>query len=477
VAIAYWAIPLLLTLTPPGLRLYQDVRVDAGVLLVALVLAVATGILFGLAPGISLARTDLAEAFKEDGTRTAGGVRSAIFRRTLVVAEIALCMLLLVGAGLLIRTFMSMSAVDPGFDPTGIVTARMSLQGDRYSTPEAYLRLFDQGLDRLRQVPGVRAASVVNGVPIERGLNLNVDILDVREPDGRMRFDNAVTDWRYASSNYFSTMGIPIVAGRGFEDGDRAGAPSIAVVNEEFARRFFKDQGAIGQRIRVFDTDGSIEVVGVAKDVREQGLTRPLPPLMYVPIHQANPAGVRAAHTYFQMSWVVKTSGRVPTLERDMREALRAVDPQVPFSAFRTMEEVKEAAVSVQQFQMVLLGVFAGVGLLLAAAGVYGVVAYSAAQRTREYGIRLALGATRVRILRSVLAHGTRLSLAGVGVGLAFSALSVRVLEGTVWGVSTLDPLTFAAVAALLVAVAVLASMVPAFRAIRRSPLEALRDF
>jgi putative ABC transport system permease protein len=474
--LAYWLVPVLLGLTPPNLRLYQDVRLDPTVLLVTLAVAAGTGMLFGLAPALALSRTDLVEAFKDDGTRSVGSGRGAWLRPVLVVAEIAVCTVLLVGAGLLVKTFTRLSAVDPGFDPAGIVTARMSLQGARYAAPDAYLPFFEQGLDRLRRIPGVRAAAVVNGVPIERGLNLNVDILDLVEPDGRLRYENALTDWRYASTDYFATMGIPIVAGRGFEAGDRAGAPPVAVVNEEFARRFFAGTPAIGRRLRVFDSDGAIEIVGVARDVREQGLTRPLPPLMYVPVTQANPAGVRAAHTYFQMSWVVRVDAPGPALERDMREALRTLDPAQPFSSFRTMEEVKSAAVDTQRFHMVLLTAFAGVGLLLAAAGVYGVVAYAAAQRTREFGIRMALGAPRARILESVIGHGARLAAAGVGLGMAASIASRRVLDAFVWGVSTLDPSTFVTVAIALPAIAMVASLVPALRAVRLDPTRALRD-
>jgi putative ABC transport system permease protein len=474
--LAYWAVPLLLTLTPPNFRLYQDVRVDVTVFAVTLSVAVATGLLFGLAPAVTLSRADLVEAFKDDGTRSVGSARSAWLRGALVVAEIALCMLLLVGAGLLIKTFSRLTAVDPGFDPTNIVTARMSLDGERYATREAYTRFFDEGLERLRRIPGVRSAAVVNGVPIERGLNLNVDILDVLAADGKLRFENALTDWRYVSTDYFSTMGIPIVAGRGFEERDRAGAPPIAVVNEEFARRFYGNTAALGRRIRVFDDDSSIEIVGVAKDVREQGLTAPLPALMYVPVAQANPAGVRAAHLYFQMSWVVKTSATTSSLERDMREALRSLDPKQPFSTFRTMEEVKDAAVDFQRFQMTLMSVFGAVGLLLATAGVYGVVSYGASQRTREFGIRMALGATQGRILTSVLASGTTLAVMGVVTGIGAAIASARVLEGFVWGVSALDPPTYALVALALVVVATLASLVPAVRAVMLSPVKALRQ-
>jgi putative ABC transport system permease protein len=476
VALAYMSVPALLALTPPGFRVYQDVRLDVTVLLVALSAAVATGILFGLAPAVSLARTDLVGAFKEDGTRSVGGRRAAWLRRTLVVSEVGLCMLLLVSAGLLVRTFIKMSAIDPGFDPTRLLTARMSLQGERYATREAYTQFFAEGLERLRRIPGVRAAAIVNGVPIERGLNLNVDILDIVDAGGKMRFEDALTDWRYVSSDYFSTMAIPIVAGRGFDERDRAGTSPVALVNETFSRRFFNDVEPLGQHIRVFDSDGSIEVVGIVKDVREGSLTaRPLP-VMYVPFAQANPAGVRASHTYFPMSWVVRADATGPSLEHAIREALRSLDPRQPFSVFRTMDEVKSAAVREQRFQMTLLTVLAGIGLLLATAGVYGVVSYSAAQRTREFGIRMALGAPRTLILRTVIRGGATLAIVGVGLGIAASFASASVIEKFLWGVSPLDPLTLASVAILLVGVAVLASLVPALRAVRLNPVTALRE-
>jgi putative ABC transport system permease protein len=471
IAIAYLTVPMLLAMAPTAFSLEQNVHVDATVLAVMLTVAVITGLLFGLAPAIGLARHDLIEAFKDDGARSSGSGRAAWFRGSLVIVEVALCMVLLVGAGLLARTFINMRAIDPGFDVRGVLRAQMSLQGSRYATPEALNHFFDQGLERLRRIPGVRSAAIVSGVPIERGLNLNVDILD-----GPEKLDDQLTDWRYASTDYFSTMGIRIVAGRGFDERDRLGAPPVAVVNETFAQRLFKGVNPIGRHIRVFDTDGEIEIVGIAKDVREQGLVRRLPVLMYVPIAQANPTGVRASHTYFPMSWVVRADHSGPALVQAMREAIRALDPKQPFSAFGTMEEIKSEAMSTQTFGMTLVGSFAIVGLLLASAGVYGLVAYSAAQRTREFGIRIALGATRAHILRSVVAGGALLALTGVALGVVASYASVRVLDGFVWGVSTLDPSTFVTVAFTLIAVAVIASLVPAVRAVRLNPLRALRQ-
>ena len=468
---AYWSVPALLTLTPTAYTVYQDARVDLTVLTAMLGVCAVTGVIFGLAPAISLSRHDAGDALKQDGTRTTIGSRSAWVRRGLVVAEIALCMLLLVGAGLLIQTFVRMRAIDAGFDPRGLVTARMSLQGDRYATTADFNRFFDQALERIRRIPGVEAASIVNGVPIERGLNLNVDVLD-----GPELVERAVVDWRYASLDYLDTMRIPIVSGRGFNHGDRAGAPPIAVVNEEFARRFLKGTNAIGHHIRVFRDDGSIEIVGIAKDVRERRLTgRPIP-LMYVPVTQANIAGIRASHTYFPMSWVVRTRRASPELIPAIREAMRATDPKQPFSAFATMDDVKANSMTSETFQMQLLSGLAGLGLLLAFAGIYGLMAYMVAERGREFGIRMALGASRGRILHQVLRQGVLLAAAGVIIGTGAALALNRTLKDFVYGVSTVDLATFITVGMLLIGIAALASVVPAVRAVRLNPVAALRE-
>jgi putative ABC transport system permease protein len=473
ILLAYFAVPALLSLTPSYYTNGQDVRIDATVLAVMLAVSVSTGVLFGLAPALSLSRHDLADAFK-DGTRTTATHRSAWLRGTLVVTEVALCMALLVGAGLLVQTFVRIRAIDPGFDPHGILTARMSLQGDRYGSREALNNFFDTALERIRRIPGVQAASVVNGVPIERGLNMNVDVID-----GPEHFDGmaTVTDWRYASLDYFKTMGIPIVSGRGFTDGDRAGAPPVVVVSEEFARRFFKNTNPIGHHIGMFKTDESLEVVGVAKDLREGGdLTRRPMAVMYVPVTQANMKWIRTSHAYFPVSWVVRSSNTGAETVRQIREAVRLVDSKQPFSSFVTMEQIKANTMSDRTFQMTLLTIFAGIGLLLATAGIYGLIAYSVAQRTRELGIRMALGASRLRILRSVVRQGVLLALTGVAAGTIAAAWLTRLLTNFVFGVSTLDPITFAGVGLLLVLVAAAASFVPALRAVRLNPVGALRE-
>jgi predicted permease len=468
--LAYWSVPALLALTPPGYLITDRVRIDADVLAVTMLIALGTGILFGLAPALSVSRQDLVEAFKDDGARSTGSRRSGWLRRALVTVETAVCMLLLIGAGLLMQTFLRLRAVDPGFDPRGVLTARMSLQGERYATPEALNRLYQDGLERLRRIPGVRAAAVVNGVPLERALNLNVDVLD-----GPEKFENELTDWRYASPDYFAALGAPIVAGRGFTDADRAGRPPVAVVSEQFARRFFKGSSPLGRHIRVYDADGAIEIVGVVRDLKEAGLrTRPLP-VMYVPVAQTHATAIRTTHRFFQVSWVVRADDPGAALRRRIEAELRGVAPGLPIALFRTMEESKMRAMAEERFQLTLLSVFAGVGLVLASAGIYGLIAYSVTQRTRELGIRMALGASRLQILRSILVQGVALAAGGVVCGAVAALFATRVLRNFVWGVSTLDPMTFVTVGVLLIAVAAIASLVPAVRAVRSNPLKALR--
>jgi putative ABC transport system permease protein len=468
---AFWGVPVLLAMMPSSFAIYQDVRIDLVVLAVTFSIALATGLLFGLAPALSSSSHDLVEAFKEDGGRTTSGRRSAWMRQALVVGEVALCMILLVGAGLLVQTFVAMRAVDPGFNPDGLVTGRMSLRGERYASPATLNSFIDQGLERIRRIPGVQAVAVASGVPIERGLNLNVDVLD-----GPKEVVDALTDWRYATAGYFETMGIPILRGRSFEDADGPGAPRVVVVNEEFARQFFGDADPIGHHVRVFDEDGAMQIVGIARDVREAGLVGPPVALMYVPVAQTHATVLNVTHSYFPTVWVVRTGGSVAELTATMREEIRRIDPQQPFTLFRTMNEVKAMQYQREQFQMALFAILGGIGLLLAAAGIYGLVSYSVGQRTREYGIRIVLGATSGRILRSVLLQGMVLASAGVAIGVSVAWFAAGTLESFLYGVTTADARTFLIVGAILLAVAVSASLVPALRAVRLNPVAALRE-
>jgi predicted permease len=324
-------------------------------------------------------------------------------------------------------------------------------------------------------MPGVQGAALANGVPIERGLNLNVTI-----PDGPLQgaelVDNATTDWRFTSNDYFRTMGISIVTGRGFDDRDSAGSPRVAVVNERFVRQFFKGQSPIGHRMTVLENDPPMEVVGVVRDVREAGLVGPGVAVMYVPISQASDAALRISNSYFPVTWVVRSSNTGAELVERIRAEMHALDPGQPISRFRSMEEIKAAQFQAERFQMTLLVLLAAIGLLLAAAGIYGLIAYSVSQRTREFGIRIALGASPFGIVRSIVAQGALLALGGVLVGIAAAIAGAKVIQSFLFDVSTRDPLTFAAVGGLLVLVAVVASVVPALRAVRLNPVTALRE-
>lgn len=470
VALAYWSVPALVAMTPPGYLPERPVTVDATVLVVTFGISLVSGLIFGLAPAVNLSRLDLVEAFKADGTRTTSTRRANWLRSGLVIGEVALCMLLLVGAGLLVQTFLQLRAVTLGFDPANVLTARMSLTGERYATSAAANQYFDRGLERLRAIPGVQSASVVSGVPIETGLNLNFDRMDTSEVEAHL------TDWRYASPEYFETIGIQIVKGRALSGRDGTGTPRVAVVSEQFARQYYRTEDPIGRQIQLFTEDGPIEIVGIARDLREGGLKGPVPALIYVPVAQAGDSALRAAHLYFQVSWVVRASGLTPDLTARIREELRAIDPRQPITAFRSLDEVRSRAMATERFQMTLLAIFAALGLALAAAGIYGLIAYSVSQRTREFGIRMALGATQGRIVRSVLQEGAVLAASGVAVGVAGAVALARTLEAFLFNVSTIDGQTFAIVAGLLLLVAVLASLVPALRAVRLNPVSALRQ-
>jgi putative ABC transport system permease protein len=418
--------------------------------------ALLTGLLFGLAPATSLSRHDLVEAFKEDGTRTTSSRRSAWMRRALVVAEVALCMLLLVGAALLVQTFVKMRSIDPGFDPDGIVTGRMSLGGERYASPAAVNGFFEQGLERIRRIPGVESAAVVSGVPIERGLNLNVTVLDGPEGGGERGDRLALRHGRLLR-----------------DDGDpRRHGPDLR--RPRRARRAAGGRREPGVRPAVLrrreparSSHPPLRTGRPDADRRRgarrprAGLVGPLPPLIYVPAAQATETTLAITHGYFPTAWVVRTTRPGAPLIESMREEIRRIDPQQPFTTFRTMNEVKAMQFQREQFQMTLFAILGGIGLLLAAAGIYGLVSYSVVQRTREYGIRLALGASAGHILRSVIRQGAVLALAGVVIGVLIASFATRRSRASSTASARSIRAPSSSSAWLLIAVAVVASLVP----------------
>jgi putative ABC transport system permease protein len=457
---------------------------DWRVLVAAVALTLVTGLLFGMAPTAILWRLKSQNPLSQ-GVRTTASRHSARMRRGLAIAEVALAVVLLVSAGLLIQTFVKLTNVEKGFNPDGVLVGWMSLQGTSVETSDARARLFDQALERIRALPGVRLAAVSNQVPIESGLNLAL-----QPPPGASITRSRAVDWRYITPEYFSIFDIAIRAGRAFESADGPAAPPVVIVNEAFARAYFGRIDVIGETIQLDPQfrDSPREIVGVSADVKARSnagfvinrgvnaLADPVAPTVFAPAAQAPDSAIRVAHRFFPMKWIIKTDGAPSgALQNDIREAVRAVDASLPFIRFAPMVTVISDALAFQRLVTVLLVVFAGLAMLLAAIGLFSVVAYSASQRRREIGVRIAVGATGLRVGRLFLLEGVSVATIGLALGTLGAIGATRVLINRLFGVTPLDVPTFVATAALLLAVATGAAMLPALRAARTNPVEALR--
>jgi predicted permease len=477
---AQWGVRTLVRLVPGGLLQGRTVDLDWRVLGATLGVALAAGIFFGLAPALATARLDLRSALWEGGRHTAG--RPTLWlRRVFTTAEIALALVLLVGAGLLIRTFVNLRNAELGFDPANVVVGKMSLQGSTRQTGEQLAAFFERTLTGLRAVPGVAAAAVGNNVPIERGLNLALE-----PPPGSLVDQMRAVDWRYVTPEYFTVFAIPMRAGRPFDDRDGVSAPPVALVNEAFARSYFGTTLVVGRFIQIARTfkDPPREIVGVLADVKgvsASGWTRglnalgsPVAPAMYVPAAQVPDIVLQTVHRFFPISWTIRTTRGVEVVSA-VEDVVRAAEPRLPFIRFETMEQLIARDLEMQRFLTILIGVFAAASLTLAAIGMYGLVAYTVAQRTQEVGIRMAHGATRTRVLFAFLAEGLTLASAGVTLGLIGAALLSRLLSSRVFGIEPLDGLTFTAMGALSIVVAGTATLIPALHASRTDPMKALR--
>ena len=449
-----------------------DVIVDVPVLVGSLGIAVSIGVVFGLLPGLLAVRSEPADALHAGQSRSVTTARASWMRRSLVVAQVGLCTVLLVVAGVLLRTFVGLSASDLGFDPANVLTARASLQGPAYQSRDAVSTLYRRTLAELARVPGVEAAAVTNNLPVERGLNLAMR----RIPENTIV--PAAIDWRYVAGDYLRVLRIPLVAGRAFDDTDhRAAAPPVALVNEAFARRFGGGREAIGTSLQMtaIEVDDQVrEVVGILGDVRTRGVTATRP-TVFVPVEQVPDDLLGAVHGFFQVNWALRTREAGTGLIRSVERVIREADPLLQINAFRTMDEVVGGALAATRFRTILLGVFAVAALTLAAAGLYGLVAYAVAQRTREIGIRLALGASRGRVIARFALQGIVLAALGAVVGVGAGVLVTEVLRRLTPDARPLDPWTVAGVVFVLGAVSVAATVVPAGRAMQVDPTTTLR--
>jgi len=468
-ALAWGGIELIRAWNPGDLPLIDSVRLDGSALGFMFLVSLLTGILFGLAPALHSSRADLNSTIKEGGRAASAGQARGRARAALVVSEIALSLTLLVGAGLLLRSFVNLERVTGGFlaPPRQVLTILISPGSKKYNDQHAGLAFYDEVLRRARAVPGVELAAVADSLPPDRQGDADTfGIYGQALPSGEM---NPIVSDPTVGPDYFRALGIPLVRGRDFTDHDTPDSAPVAIVSEGFVRRFFPGQEAIGKRIRQSGPSlGNkwMEIVGVVGNVRYLGLSTDTDPAYYMPFAQSY--GPR-------MFLVVRSSGDSAILGEALRRDIQSIDPGVTLAQFGTMEQALNLSVSQPRFDTMLLVLFAGIAMLLAAVGIYGLIAYSVAQRTHEIGVRMALGAAQGDVLRMVVAQAVSLALLGITIGLGGAFALTRLLKTLLFGVGVTDALTFAAAPVGILLVVLLATFVPAIRATRISPVVALR--
>jgi predicted permease len=467
VVLALWGVPALLSLNGGNLPATAHVGVDLRVLWFALLVSLATGLLFGLAPALQMARTDLHESLKEGG-RSVGHRSSLALRRGLVVSTVALALTLLIGAGLLIRSFARVVGVDPGFQPTNLLVFNVSLPQARYPNDTVRDQVLLRINEALNTTPGIVSAGGTSNIPF--GGNWSTASFNVEGYQVPASTPSPWGDMRLVTPTYFATLRAPLLAGRQFTAADRAGAPAVCIVDEELVHRYWPHTDPIGKRI-TFNmlTDSSIkwiQVVGVVGHLAHEGLDAQKRVQVYFPLAQ---------NGLPFLGYVVRTAGDPMAALSSVRAAVRSVDPELPLANVNTMEQLIDSSTGQRRFAMLLLIGFSLLAMTLASIGLYGVMSYTVSQRSRELGVRLALGAGSREVLGLVLAQGLRLAFAGVVIGLVTAFGVTRVMKNMLFGLSSTDPLTFVTISLLLVAVALVASYLPALRATRVDPVVALR--
>ena len=462
--VARWAIAVIRTLVPGELPVLGIDRfgLDYRVLLFTLLLSLGTGLLFGMLPAFHLASQNVSESLK-DGARTAGGVRRRI-RLTLVIGEIALASLLLVSAGLSLRSFQTLMREETGITTDRVLTALVALPDARYDNDEKRMTAFGEITRRLATIPGVRYAGATSRLPLGAENARRGVIIEGREPaaDAPTRAHP-----RAVTSDYFRAMGMTLESGRAFTPSDRYDTPSVVIVNETMARRYWPGTSPVGKRVRLTGSAQDWrEVIGVVRDVRSWGYEMPVNPEMYMPLEQ---------YLLSSMYFALATEGNPTALAGAVREQLRAVDPDLPLSNVRTMEQVAAHSMTSRRVSMQMLTAFGVLALVLAAAGIYGVMAHLVALRTPEIGVRMTLGARPPDIMKLVIRDGLAQAFVGLGIGITGGVLLMRSFRTLLYGVNPADPLTLAAVVVILVGTAVAACLIPARRAMRVDPVQALR--
>lgn len=451
---------------PTNIARLNDVALDTPMVAFTVVLAMASGIAFGLFPSIRASRADLRSALSQGGRGT-GGARYGI-RASLVIGQVAIALVLLVGAGLLLRSAIRLQNVAPGFQANNVLAAGISLPASRYGTDELSANVFHRIVMAVSAIPGVTSAATISRVPIGA---FGMDCTARPEPGASASAKPFGANQRSVTPALFQTLGMPLVAGRAFTSTDRIGAPPVVIINRSFARQLFESEDVVGRRITSCTKDGAPEwrtIVGVIGDVRANGLTEVAPNEVYFPVDQ------RLLER--SVTLVVRTVNAPTSLVPEIRRTLKEIDPLLPLANITTMQDIVSRSVAVPRFATVLLVLLGALGLILSVIGIYGVIAYFVAQRTREIGVRIALGAKRTQVVQQVVLQGVGLVSAGIAVGLGLAWFAAGIVENQLFEVSAHDPAIFLGVSALLLVVAIAASAVPALRAARVDPLVAMRS-
>jgi putative ABC transport system permease protein len=464
-ALAFAGVRLLVNMSPNILPRASEIALDARALGFTAAIAILTGILFGFAPALHMAKTDLNSALREGGRGNAIGFRRNRLRSVLVVGEVALALVLLSGAGLLMRSFYQLQSMDPGFDPHDLLTFRTNLPAAKYKSDEQQAAFYQRALDRIRSLPGVTAAGAAQIFPLA-GDDYILSFEQLGKPP--IPAGNQPSAAYYAATTgYFAALRIPIKRGRDFIQHDDAAAPPVAIISESMARQFYPKENPLGQRIRMGNGSKPAEIIGIAGDVRDQELESKGRPAVYEPAAQI---------PFNAMYFGVRTAGDPASLISAVRTTMRELDSELPLDAVGTVDSLVATSLAQRRFAMLLMAIFAALALALAMVGIYGVISYSVTQATQEIGIRMALGARRADVLRMVFGYGGVLIAAGLAIGMAAGFGAGRLLTSQLFDVRPTDPVTYAAVGAVLLITGLLACAVPAFRAMRVDPLVALRN-
>jgi putative ABC transport system permease protein len=476
--LSHWCMRFFLAFFSAGIPRMPQVTMDFHVLLFTFALSVLTSLIFGTVPILQLRRLNSADILRESG-RSTGGASTRRLQGFLVSGEICLATILMLGAGLLLSSFDKILRVAPGFDPRPVLTLKTSFAAPGFSSSSLVDTVVRRAVNRLRSVPGVRAVAAATMLPTEPSVQLPFELPSL--PATERPTEDSEVQWRAISPAYFDVMSIPFVQGRAFSESDASGGSPVAIVNQAFAREYFSHSDGMAQSILIGRREGaqfadnSRQIVGVVADTREIGLNEPVSPTVFIPLAQV-PAGLLTfTNKLMPMNWLIRVSGEPLAYSQSIRNELLAVDSELASSSPRSLSQVLSASLSQQKMQTALLGSFSVAALLLGAIGLYGVLAYSVAERKQELGIRMALGSESGQILRLVIAHGLKLTLTGILIGVAIAFALTRFMNSLLFGVSATDPRTFVAVAVLLTLVALVACYVPARRATRVDPIVALR--